>query len=810
MANPTSARHEISGAILWTATGLLIFVLQFNIGTPPAGPNLDPSWSAVLAWAVSNGAVWGRDVVFTYGPLGFLYPGASYYGATFDVFFAGQVVLSLILSFALVHALLFLHWPARIAFLLVFLAWWLPWISPDVTWLLFFGTSAIALSCQSEHGSGDPKLVAVACIYSFAVAVLALIKFSMVPLALLWVSVVSMTLIRHGNRMAAVAVIVTCGASWLLLWTATGQPLSGIGQYLSTSIEVSSGYAGAMGLAPPMYLDVVGFGVMASAGAWLAWNVLVLRKDATRAATFFLLGCIVYVAWRAGFTRADGHVVILFPVAFCLALASLALRAASLRQAHRTAFAAIVVLVSILSFKALPEELSPSLWSVRFKQVPQKVSYLLAPSSLRSFREAQRAERATTYSLPKIKAIVGTASTDLLSWDQGVLLLNDLNYRPRPVFQGYSVYTRDLQRRNERFILGSQAPDWILLNIQAIDGRLPMSDDALSMIAILKRYSPIIEEKGYLLWRRNDVVVSPTGEPAPKEFRTIRMGEWVAVPPRSLDTVRVAYVHTKPSVLGRIYAFWFRGAPLAMEVKTQDGTLLTWRVLPAAIESGFVLSPLLLGNHDLLDWYTGSGSVGEAASVRLVPMHEPLRFLFRDELRLAFSSVPVARPVPSEVLPDLRTVTAAGFVPAPTSREGAVRRIVEEGQPSLFMHSPASLRFALSAGQYKVNGTFGIQAAALGSPGCEVADGVRLAMYARSGSERFLLHSRDINPFAQPAERGAQYVQGLIIDLPAGAELEMAVEPGSPGANTACDWAYVRDFTFRRIRGIDGKRQQAR
>src|SRR4051812_26723813 len=68
--------------------GLLVAVLTWQIGfnTPAAG--LDPSWNAGLALAAADGLHFGKQIVFSYGPLGFL-------NSRF-VFFDGQAILSVI------------------------------------------------------------------------------------------------------------------------------------------------------------------------------------------------------------------------------------------------------------------------------------------------------------------------------------------------------------------------------------------------------------------------------------------------------------------------------------------------------------------------------------------------------------------------------------------------------------------------------------------------------------------------------------------------------------------------------------------
>src|SRR5215469_7324240 len=64
---------------LWP-TALTAFFIALVILTVPSAPpdlGIDASWCAVLNWAHQHGLQFGQDVVFTYGPLGFLV--APYY-----------------------------------------------------------------------------------------------------------------------------------------------------------------------------------------------------------------------------------------------------------------------------------------------------------------------------------------------------------------------------------------------------------------------------------------------------------------------------------------------------------------------------------------------------------------------------------------------------------------------------------------------------------------------------------------------------------------------------------------------------------
>ena len=52
--------------------GAVVALLGWTVGMHPPNVGLDASWNAGLAMASENGLQFGRDVVFSYGPLGFL------------------------------------------------------------------------------------------------------------------------------------------------------------------------------------------------------------------------------------------------------------------------------------------------------------------------------------------------------------------------------------------------------------------------------------------------------------------------------------------------------------------------------------------------------------------------------------------------------------------------------------------------------------------------------------------------------------------------------------------------------------------
>src|ERR1700744_1019189 len=85
--------------------GLIVALLGWRVGMNPPGVGLDASWNAGLAMAAHDGLHWGVDVVWTYGPLGFLQTQLVWFTDQTVLTFLYQGLLHVIFCVALVWAL---------------------------------------------------------------------------------------------------------------------------------------------------------------------------------------------------------------------------------------------------------------------------------------------------------------------------------------------------------------------------------------------------------------------------------------------------------------------------------------------------------------------------------------------------------------------------------------------------------------------------------------------------------------------------------------------------------------------------------
>jgi hypothetical protein len=204
---------------------------------------------------------------------------------------------------------------------------------------------------------------------------------------------------------------------------------------------------------------------------------------------------------------------------------------------------------------------------------------------------------------------VGAASVDLVSCDQGVVLINGLNYTPRPVFQSYSAYTPALAALNLAFYRSAAAPAFVLWRQETIDGRFPTIDDAPLVAEMPRAYEAQFTEGDYVILKRvRDLPARPQARVLLAE-RSAAFGEAVPVP-ESGGTAIWLQADLGLNLLGRARAALYRPPEVTMRVVDARGSATEWRIIPAVAADGFLLVPFLQSTADFNAFIRGTGSRG--------------------------------------------------------------------------------------------------------------------------------------------------------------------------------------------------------
>lgn len=606
--------------LAYLLVGILIWLSLLAFPDEPR-INLDSSWQQSLIYAAQHNLQAGVDYIFTYGPLGqhinaiISWPDAfftmPYEPHIFYRHVAWEIVVNAFLATVFVLILARTRgWIARLCLLVLALVV-LP-ISKDALYL--FALVAVT-ALLVYHYRGRYAMAGAVMIFF---AVVSLMKFSLAIVAAICTLAVAAAFIRRSKAVAA-ATVVSYAALVALFWVMAGQSLADIPAYVATSLQITSGYSEAMANGGPLAQVMLALGVLVCATLLLALSRLGETPGFVRFVAAAAILAAFFMGWKAGFVRHDLHAFIFF--AFATPALLLIPRPSSgcfSRLAFITVLYAGIVLGAVgifasgklMGFGYTPER-AVSMWRER---LAGNARTLLWPQETKALRDERWHAITDWAAMPEVDRIVDRAPVDIFSYDEQRVFLNGLNWRGRPVFHSYSAYTSELLAANGRFFEGPRAPEFVLYKAQPIDGRYPTLEDNRALEALLRGYTPVAREYGYLLFRRN---ASPPAPPVRENAilsERAPINRWVSI--ESSDTgAQVLALDIKYSALGKLREFLYKAPRVMIRVQTAGGKDFTFRMIPGMAKDGFLISPLLPPDK-LAAWYLGE-PLGRVVAIRI-------------------------------------------------------------------------------------------------------------------------------------------------------------------------------------------------
>ncbi|HYP16490.1 MAG TPA: hypothetical protein VEQ65_04700, partial [Opitutus sp.] len=303
-ALPVETRAAARQAFLITA-GALVWLGNLFFPIAPAVA-LDPSWQWVLNHAATTDYVFGHDVVYTYGPWGWLTT-QYYHPPTFLSRLAWEYAFKALCAALVVLASTGLSRPRRVTWLGASLV--LPPLFQDTFPMLVIGGTAVWIA-RARPGAGATLLVGA--LSGF----LALQKFSYLLAAASVLAPVAVQLMLQRRWPTLGALATSVFGVFVSGWLAAGQPLGALPNFLQRAAWVSVDYTDAMGFEESAEVFGCGVGV-ASLFLLLIWD----RPRWRSLPLTLALTCMGFLSWKHGFVRADGHTMGFF---FLMAFAAIA------------------------------------------------------------------------------------------------------------------------------------------------------------------------------------------------------------------------------------------------------------------------------------------------------------------------------------------------------------------------------------------------------------------------------------------------------------------------------------------------------
>jgi hypothetical protein len=507
---------------------------------------LDSSWQAALAMGQHHGLRFGTQIVWTYGPLGFLTTGQLYYPATATFALVFKFGLA-IATFAVLVSALRRYTTLVVASVIAYVAGYpmvAMWGGVEVVLALAF---VLCVRLLSRPDDAWRTRCAWVCFGAIA-ALMTLEKLSLgVGVCVLASIAVACAPVRP-RRVAAGLTLMSFAIVFVVGWFGTGNALSNLFAYVRGAREAPSGYS-AMAMNPSIQPHdivlavIVGFAIVVTAGIYAlrllrgtvepnvesvpprcpdgggAAATESMRSDVddhevsvgpsiTRWTASGIVGASSLVTWmlfKEGFVRQDGHRLVFF-ASISLILSAFAVGPRSVEadrdldpsrplQMSSAIFVAALMVSSVVTFAVV------GLVPAGF--LDPGVSLGGFAGTLRTLASSTRrhdliVEARTTlqrqYDVPAAMIAHTEGQTvDVDPIEQTVAwAYPGMRWDPLPTIQDYFAYTSALDRLDVDYIASPRAPRFILRQIpSSIDARLPVFDAPSTQVAIECNYRQV-------------------------------------------------------------------------------------------------------------------------------------------------------------------------------------------------------------------------------------------------------------------------------------------------------------------------------
>jgi hypothetical protein len=569
--------------------------------------------------ATKAGLHYGTQVVFTYGPLGFLDGPFIWYGDLGVLAFLYSAALYVGFCVALVWALrrsLPIVPSVLVAFLIVAL---LPVVEKPILIAVL-----VCLGVLERERSQRTIDLFVICGASGA-AVEVLVKLSSGPIVAL---VVLVALIGVGARWWQVlGFLGLMGAGILSLWLLTGQSLSTVPDFLENTWQVVSGYSAAM----VRETEVPQWKVIAATiGAAIVTVGLVVASararfpdSRARWAATGLMGIAAFAVFKEGVVRTDApHLTLFFSTACVLWIAI------PWGRARWRLLLAGSAVIAVMGVPVRPSGLPTNLNAVaNVRYATDQFRTLVSGSRRAKLIIGGRFGMGIGYNLdPQMLADLRGHTVAIEPWEAGVAWAYQLDWDPLPIFANYQAYTSKLDEINAAKVESSDGPDRILRENELlsapgttgdVDDRYPGWDPPAQARAILCNFVPLHTSARWQALGRTSNRCSP-----PQLIRSVdaSSGTTVAVPePAPNEVVFVRIYGAGVSGLERLTTLLLHARTRRVIV---NGTR-SYRLVPGTASDGL----LLWGNGQFAEMGAFS-QIPQARTIEVTGANGDLRFSF--------------------------------------------------------------------------------------------------------------------------------------------------------------------------------------
>ena len=610
---------------------LIIFISIWTIPWPLHMPSsgLDPSWVIGINVAASDDLQFGQDIAFTFGPLGYLY-NPSYIDHTlwFQSFlFTLFVHFLFVLSISLLINRSSSNWKE---YIVVFPLLLIPiHFIPDFKLLLSVVIFLYLIATHKFKQEFEAKLLPF---ITILLAIASLIKFNMLITGLSILAAFLFICVRDRHFHKALTTFISYVIFVPILWVIADQNLANLPIYLLNGYRISSGYSDAMainGLEWQIYVGLIGV-------VFVILFIYSSRKRNDELFIFILLSMgLLFVAFKHGFVRHDGHVYFFFATYSIFFVCAYIIGKNDDWPVARVFSVLFSILFVACIYHGLPNIMEDNI----IQKIPSyELSWSLISNQSYQTQVSDNAKNNIKHDYPLDKKTIQYLSgktVDIFPWDVALVWAYDFNWSPRPVFQSYSTYTSHLDDLNAQHFSKRDAPQAVLYSYKSIDGRYPIFDEPHTFANILHNYTFVDRSGEFILLSYNPGEKTNRLE---EDLGTVKveLGQPIKIPRYDSGYV-FGYIELEYSTFGKLMKFIYKPEFAHIRFKLCDSKYSnSYRFIPDTSINGVFLSQYVGTIDDLASIF--SGSITQDITEIIIDVDNPA--YYKKYIRINFVGIP--------------------------------------------------------------------------------------------------------------------------------------------------------------------------
>lgn len=593
---------------------LLIIIGTFPLRYSDIVSGLDPSWKLALNIIRNNDFLFGKDYFFTYGPLGWLlYP----LNVSDNIFFSACFWIVLHSCFACVLLYMLFsnemekYWKRSInvLFMMIFILFAVcfqaSWQEYYFIYLLLF---LLMLGIESKYSHIWIVLACLLVVFSFFIKfTIAILSYGCLILFAMWIAYQTK---RIGKEFCVTIIGVPIG--FCLAFIIYNPDFSAIVNYVCVAKEISSGYIYAMSAPIPhgYTLFVIIFIVLSVLVGYYA----ILARDFFR---YILFSVVIFVAFKHGVVRGDHINIFISVFLMCCSVEVFFFRKELFIKNKNVLFITLFLFTmwgytGIYPVGVLKSSINNCVLAVNF---------MLGEDANQSIRDERNA-----FISERFWRTIDNSSFTIYPWEISYGFEKN-NLKIMPILQQYSAYTPKLDEINAEFI--RKDVEFIIFNLDAIDGRYPLLETPVSWREILNTYSVVDYDGRNFLLRKKDKVDSY--EYTVFSRKRVNISDNISIP-QSHERMFVSFENNL-NILGNLVKILWKIPEINMVVELENGNTISRRILLENLKNPVLIDAIPYDDVQFLEIMRGDKSESSVKSIRLEG--DGLKY-YEDMLKVSF------------------------------------------------------------------------------------------------------------------------------------------------------------------------------